>query len=277
MKKVKHKIFSYLKNRIRDLSYLHGNILDSSKIKGSIIDSRGEIKENVQIEYSSLKGNNCVNKNVKIFQSEIKGEVKIESNCSIEKSILSGKIEVGEGCKINQINLNGFIKVGRYTSLMGPNSDLTTNYDLPIEIGNFCSIARNVSFQTFNHNSNKVTTYFIGRNLFKEKWENETFSKGGITLENDIWVGAHSVILGGVKISNGAVVAANSVVNKDIPPYAVVAGVPAKIIDYRFPEQIIEKLLESKWWDWENEKLKRNKEFFESVLDTDFDFCLIKD
>ena len=244
MNRIIDKLLRYLKNGSRDLNHLHGNIFDPSKIKGSIIDSKGEIRENVQIEYSSLKGNNYINKNVKIHQSEIKGEVKIDSNCKIEKSILSGQILIGEGCKIDQINLYGTIKVGKYTSLMGPNSDLITNNDLSIVIGNFCSIARNVSLQTFNHNSNKITTYFIGRNLFKEKWDNETISKGGITLENDIWIGTHCVILGGVKIGNGAIIAANSVVNKDVPPYAIVAGTPAKIIGYRFSENTIEKLLE---------------------------------
>lgn len=148
---------------------------------------------------------------------------------------------------------------------MGPNLDIFTR-DENVTIGNFCSIARNVSFQSYNHNHKKITTYFIGQNLFNENWENERVSKGDIILENDIWIGAHSVILGGIKINNGAIIAANSVVTKEVPAYSIVAGSPAKVIGYRFNDETIIKLQKMAWWDWSISKIKKNKELFFNEL-----------
>lgn len=82
--------------------------------------------------------------------------------------------------------------------------------------------------------------------------------KGDIIVENDVWIGATSTIMSGIKISNGAVVAGGSVVTKDVPPYAIVAGNPAKVVKYRFTEEQIEKLLKISWWNWEEQKIKEN-------------------
>lgn len=82
--------------------------------------------------------------------------------------------------------------------------------------------------------------------------------KGDIIIENDVWIGAKSTIMSGVKISNGAVIGACSVVTKDVPPYAIVVGNPGKIIKYRFSESQIKDLLEIAWWEWEEEKIKNN-------------------
>lgn len=80
---------------------------------------------------------------------------------------------------------------------------------------------------------------------------------------NDVWIGSHVLVAGGVTIGDGAVVAAGAVVVKDVPPYAIVGGVPAKLIRYRFSPEIIEKLIESKWWDLPDEILKNNISFFQ--------------
>jgi acetyltransferase-like isoleucine patch superfamily enzyme len=81
---------------------------------------------------------------------------------------------------------------------------------------------------------------------------------GDIIVENDVWIGAKSTIMSGVKIENGAVIAACSVVTKDVPPYAIVGGNPAKIIRYRFTPEQIENLLKIKWWEWDQTKLKED-------------------
>jgi serine acetyltransferase len=80
--------------------------------------------------------------------------------------------------------------------------------------------------------------------------------KGDIIIENDVWVGAKSTIMSGVKIHNGAVVGACSVVTKDVPPYAIVVGNPATIVKYRFTEKQIKSLLEISWWDWTEDRIK---------------------
>ena len=80
--------------------------------------------------------------------------------------------------------------------------------------------------------------------------------KGDIIVENDVWIGAKSTIMSGVKIHNGAVVGANSTVTKDVPPYAIVVGNPAKIVKYRFSEYEIDSLLKIAWWDWTEDRIK---------------------
>jgi virginiamycin A acetyltransferase len=82
--------------------------------------------------------------------------------------------------------------------------------------------------------------------------------KGDIIIENDVWIGANSTIMSGIKIGNGAIVAAGSTVTKDVPPYAIVAGNPAKVVKYRFTEEQIEKLLSISWWDWDEQKIRDN-------------------
>jgi acetyltransferase-like isoleucine patch superfamily enzyme len=104
-------------------------------------------------------------------------------------------------------------------------------------------------------------------NVFGEKSiDDNIYSNGPIEIKNDVWIGAHSVILSGAVIDNGAIVAANSVVTGYVPPYAIVAGSPAKVIKYRFEPEIIELLNELQWWNWDIDKIKANKPFFKNKL-----------
>ena len=103
--------------------------------------------------------------------------------------------------------------------------------------------------------------------LFFEEWdlkkENVTESwnnKGDIIIGNDVWIGYEAVIMSGVNIGDGAIIGTRAVVTKDIPPYTIVGGVPAKIIRKRFSDEVISQLLEIKWWDWNKEKIKNNIE-----------------
>jgi serine acetyltransferase len=82
--------------------------------------------------------------------------------------------------------------------------------------------------------------------------------KGDIIIENDVWIGAKATIMSGVRIGNGAIVAAGSVVSKDVPPYAIVAGNPAKVVKYIFSDEQIKKLLSIAWWNWDEQKIKDN-------------------
>jgi len=188
--------------------------------------------------------------NVKIFRSVVLGKVKLESHVLIQENVL--------------IQSTSLVEIGRYTVINGPNTDLYASVN-KIKIGAFCSIARGVAFQEFTHYSDRLTTYLINKHIFKEN-ESDIYSKGDIIVGNDVWIGAHSVILSGVTIGNGAIVASNSVVNKDVPPYAIVGGSPAKIIKYRFNEEIINKLEELKWWDWSIDRIKKNKHLFGQEL-----------
>lgn len=141
---------------------------------------------------------------------------------------------------INNFNLD-LVSVGNYT--YGNLYVLTFDDSTKLEIGSFCSIAPGVKFLlSSEHHINNISTFpFKVKVIGKEK--NESFSKGDILIGDDVWIGADVLVCSGVKIGQGAIVAAGAVVTKDVPPYAIVAGVPAVIIKYRFSESMIEELL----------------------------------
>lgn len=226
--------------------------------------NKSSIVKNTEI-YEKVK----VGKKCRVIDSILSGTISIDEEVNLKESSLKGTITISKNCKLYNVSIKGNVSIDDFSSLWGPNISLNSN-DQFIKIGKFCSIAKNTTFQTFNHNTKKVTTYFIGQNLFNEKWENETVSKGHIIIKNDVWIGAHCVVLGGVVINDGAVVAANSVVTKDVPAYSIVAGSPAKVIGYRFDEAIIEKLKQIKWWDWPLNKIQENKDIFQEEAKGDF-------
>lgn len=233
------------------------------------------VSKDASINESSIVKNTEIYQKVKIrekcrvIDSILSGTISINEEVNLKESSLKGIITVSKNCKLYSVSIKGNVSIDDFSSLWGPNISLNSNEQF-IRIGKFCSIAKNTTFQTFNHNTKKVTSYFIGQNLFNEKWENETVSKGDIIIKNDVWIGAHCVVLGGVVINDGAVVAANSVVTKDVPAYSIVAGSPAKVIGYRFDEEIIEKLKQIQWWDWPLNRIQEHKEFFCDELRDDF-------
>ena len=116
-----------------------------------------------------------------------------------------------------------------------------SNQDTKLRIGDYCSIADNVYFLLGNeHSLNTISTYPLKVKRFGEPFEAK--SKGDIIIKDDVWIGLNAVICSHVTIGQGAVVAAGAVVTKDVPPYAVVGGVPAKVIKYRFTQPVIDKL-----------------------------------
>ena len=140
-------------------------------------------------------------------------------------------------------------------------------------IGKFCSIASKTKFimGPANHRISSVTTYPF--NVFGGLWNKNTPEhlsqlpfKGDIVIGNDVWIGRESVIMPGVKIGDGAIIGVYSVVTKDVEPYSVAGGNPAKLIKKRFDDELIEILLKVKWWDFEPEKLV---EFLPLLCDPD--------
>lgn len=143
-------------------------------------------------------------------------------------------------------------------------------YQYPINhdrlvIGKFCSIACGARFlfNSANHTLASLSTYPFP--LFFEEWglEKENVAqawdnKGDILVGNDVWIGYEAIILAGVAIGDGAVIGARAVVTKDVPPYTIVGGTPARPIRKRFDDETIARLLALKWWDWPEEKIARN-------------------
>jgi acetyltransferase-like isoleucine patch superfamily enzyme len=127
-------------------------------------------------------------------------------------------------------------------------------------VGNFCSIAANVNiYLGGNHRTDWVTTYPFGhihhQTFNKFDGVGHPATKGDVVIGNDVWIGSNTTIMSGVSIGDGAVVANNSHVVKNVEPYSLVGGNPAKLIKYRFTPEQIEKLLEIKWWFWEDSKI----------------------
>jgi virginiamycin A acetyltransferase len=131
-------------------------------------------------------------------------------------------------------------------------------------IGRFCAIARGVRFimNGANHQISGFSTYPFY--IFGEGWQSAAPKpedlpfKGDTVVGNDVWLGYEALVMPGVKIGDGAIVAARSVVVNDVPPYAVVGGNPSRVIRQRFSDDVIQDLLTIRWWDWPAEKLTRN-------------------
>lgn len=134
-------------------------------------------------------------------------------------------------------------------------------------IGKFCSIACGAKFlfNAANHTLDGLTTYPFP--IFFEEWglsadvsdiASAWDNKGDIVVGNDVWIGYNAVIMSGVTIGDGAIVATGAVVTKDVPPYTIVGGIPAKPIRRRFDYDTVKRLLDLKWWDFPEDKIKRN-------------------
>lgn len=124
---------------------------------------------------------------------------------------------------------------------------------IKLKIGKFCSIADDAVFMLGGeHRLDMVTTYPFAHffQFANEFLDSHPRRRGDITIGNDVWIGQESMILSGVTVGNGAVVAARAVVAKDVEPYAIVGGCPARRIKYRVPQELLEPLNEIAWWDW---------------------------
>jgi len=157
-------------------------------------------------------------------------------------------------------------EIGEYTYSTGLTPRVFEHPMRKLKIGKFCSIAPEVTIWLGgSHRTDWLTTYPF--NFFLDDWPEGRFvgdeeahlvSRGDVVIGNDVWIGYGAMILSGVRIGDGAVIGARAVVAKDVEPYSIVAGNPARLIRKRFDEETISRLLEIKWWEWPIEKIKRN-------------------
>lgn len=175
------------------------------------------------------------------------------------KLILRGKCVVNCKCDKSAVVMSG---VNFVNSTLGKCSYV--GYDSEIintDIGNFCSIANYVFIGGAEHPMQWVSTSPVFQNV-RHSGPTKRYAKHGLpkskrtVIENDVWIAHGAIIKAGVKIGNGAVVGAGAIVTKDVPPYAIVAGNPAKIIRYRFDEDIIQGLLKTEWWNLPDDKIQ---------------------
>lgn len=190
-----------------------------------------------------------------------KQKLRILGCSRIVKSSFGFRNTIYKNANLDTVSLGDFSYVGVNTSVAHT------------KVGKFCCIAPDCKIGLGKHPSSTFVSInpiffstlkqaqitFANKNYFEE-FEN-------IEIENDVWIGANAIVMDGVTISNGAIVGAGSVVTKDVPPYAIVGGVPARIIKYRFNEEQIAELLKKKWWDMELAYLKDNYKLFHNVED----------
>jgi acetyltransferase-like isoleucine patch superfamily enzyme len=179
----------------------------------------------------------------------------IKNNITCKSTLISLKTIIGHYTTIEsntQIDSQSHIGTNVY---IGKNCYLTK-----AKIGNYCSIANNVSIGQGEHDLNRISTNSI---FYDNPYEELTAKK--CIIGNDVWIGVDSIILRDVTIGDGAVIGANSVVTKDIPPYAIAVGSPAKIIKYRFDNDKIKLIQDSKWWNYSVKEAKIIIEKLEKV------------
>lgn len=148
----------------------------------------------------------------------------------------------------NGVRIGIKTRIGPY-SFIGANSNIGDNC---ISIGSYCSIGQNTLIGPNIHPVDRLSTSAV---FYSSSWgyvehnEKDSFNSKSVILGNDVWVGAYSIILPGINIGDGVVIGANSVVTKDVPDFAIVAGNPARIIRFRFDERKIRELKKTKWWE----------------------------
>ena len=182
---------------------------------------------------------------------------------------------IGLGCSIHNVKFGKHVFLGSNVALtnveIGNHSYINSNTVIRnTNIGKFCSIASNVKIVLGSHPMNLISTHpaFYSNNKGFITFADKTMFKEYFPVEigNDVWIGEEVMIPGGVRIGDGAVVAARSVVTKDVAPYSVVGGVPAKQIKYRFNEKEIELLLKLRWWEKDEKWLKNNYKLFNNPI-----------
>lgn len=179
--------------------------------------------------------------------NQIKTYETLSISCDISHSALQKHVMVASRASVAHSKVDDFSSVGR-------NSKITHS-----NIGKYCAISWDVTINALSHPYTHLSISafpyvpYVG-NFVKKRMQNYE----EVVIGNDVWVGANSVIMPGVTIGNGAIVGAGAVVTKDVPDYAIVAGVPAKMMKYRFEKTMIEKLLELKWWDLPEDIIKEN-------------------
>lgn len=185
------------------------------------------------------------------------------NNYRVESAHVGFKAKIGRRAIIRRGSEVGpQVEIGDFSYISGPRS-----YVEAAIIGKYCSIARQTTIGVSGHNYKIVTTHPVVIDPYYgcvDALVKET-QKSAPVIGHDVWVGLGSFVMRGVTIGNGAVVAANSVVTKDVAPYSIVGGNPARHISYRFQPHVIEALQKICWWDWSDDKIRQYRADFYDI------------
>ncbi len=211
-----------------------------------------------------------IKKRIKVFYNlsctfrAIRRKCKVGKNVNFGKkvelsnSVLDQYVNIAHDASISNSTVGKRTSVGRWAKII--NSD----------IGKYCSISWDVTIGATLHPLDRITTHsFTYRQQFGIVERDDSLCYKRTQIGNDVWIGCNSVVLPGVTVFDGAVIGAGAVVTKDVPPYAIVAGVPARIIRFRFKSEEIDLLMKLKWWDFSDDVIKNNLYLFRESIDED--------
>ena len=179
---------------------------------------------------------------------------------------LDDKCTWGHNVYIDRFCVLHDVDIGDY-SYIGYRSQLQRT-----SIGKFCSIASDVKVSFGTHPTHLVSSspvFYSNDNVLRTQWAPETglsvHENPGTLVGNDVWIGMNAIVMGDLALGDGCIVAAGAVVTKDVPPYTIVGGVPAKTIRQRFSTEVINALVTIQWWDWEIDTIRRRANYFSDV------------
>lgn len=209
-------------------------------------------------------------------EKKIDSSVRIFTNGYVDNSEIKDHSYVGENSRIKDSYIGRYVKIDRNNLIKDSrleNYTYTGPFDLIFKsiIGSFTSISYGVTIGPPEHNYKRLSTHpFIYDKFYniideKELISNDKFKKT-LIIGHDVWIGCNSTILRGVTIGNGAIIGANSLVKHDVPPYSIVVGNPARVIKYRFAENVIQILQQVKWWEWDINVIKANSWLFTNEI-----------
>lgn len=220
------------------------------------------MEQNNQIHADAVIQDCNLNNNIKVYKNALIKGSTIKNRASVGNDTIIEKSNIGESVAINRRNYILKSSLGKY-SYTGIGTMILSS-----EIGKFCSISWNVSIGGANHEHTNVSTLPEWRFQLMDRGSFENSDKYNdvpCVIGNDVLISTNAIILRNVRVGDGAVIGAGAVVTKDVEPYSIVAGVPAKKIKMRFDEETLKTLLEIKWWDWPMEVIRKYQELLFST------------
>lgn len=191
-----------------------------------------------------------------IKRCKFERKVRIALRTDLKNSFFQEYSNVVKNVQVANSSIGKRTSVGRYTKIRDA------------EIGNYCSISWDTTIGAVAHPFDRISSHaFTYREQFGIVDKDTAITQKRTYIGNDVWIGCNCVIISGVSIGNGAIIGAGAVVTSDVPPYAVVGGVPARVIKYRFNTETIKRIEKLQWWNWKDRKIKGCIDCFEKSLD----------